>query len=104
MLISVLLSFTLKVTLVNKVGYWLTSSAAFSPIMEMDDAGQYLYAMYFGVATVTTLTCSDVAAMNPAEAALALVFTIFTTITFALALEQIVDILKESGEDMYAFL
>lgn len=72
--------------------------------MSLDDAGQYLYAMYFGVATVTTLTCSDVAAMNPVEASLALLITLFTTITFALALEQIVDILKESSEDMYQFL
>ena len=46
---------------------WLISSTAYSPIISLDYSLQYLYTLYWGVNTITTISYGDIAPLNPIE-------------------------------------
>ena len=58
---------TTKMNVTNFINLvcWLYSSTAYSPINSLSYPLQYLYTLYWGINTITTISYGDIAPMNP---------------------------------------
>jgi hypothetical protein len=54
---------------------WIYSATTYSPIISLSWQWQYMYSLYWGINTITTISYGDIAPNNPLE-------TIYTTFMF----------------------
>ena len=72
---------------------WLISSTAYSPIIELSWPLQYLYTLYWGVNTISTISYGDIAPLNPIETNYSIVAFCFGFIIYGYVVNQIVKII-----------
>lgn len=80
---------------------WLYNSTAYSPIISLPYSLQYLYTLYWGVNTITTISYGDIAPMNPIETNYAIVCFIFGFMVYGYVLNQIIVIIEWAREDEF---
>ncbi len=72
---------------------WLVSSLARNDIYLLDWPIQYVYTLYWGVNTITTISYGDIAPLNPIETNYCTLMFCFGFIVYGYAINQIVKIL-----------
>lgn len=77
---------------------WLVSSTAYSPIISLDYSLQYLYTLYWGINTITTISYGDIAPNNPIETNYAIVCFCFGFMVYGYVVNQIVKIILWARE------
>jgi hypothetical protein len=69
---------------------WLYNSTAYSNIISLDYSLRYLYTLYWGLNTITTISYGDIGLSNPVEIVYGLACFCFAFIIYAYVVNQIV--------------
>lgn len=77
---------------------WLISANAYSPIISLDYPLKYLYTLYWGVNTITTISYGDIAPLNPIETNYCMVCFCFGFMVYGYVVNQIVKIILWARE------
>ena len=80
------------------VDCWLYSSTAFVGIIDESWSIQYLYSLYWGVNTMTTISYGDIAGYNPIEVVYMLFCFISAFVIYGYVLNNIVRVILWAKE------
>lgn len=72
---------------------WLISSTARNNIIDLEWPIQYLYTIYWGVNTITTISYGDIAPLNPFETNYAIIMFCLSFMVYGYVVNQIVKII-----------
>ena len=82
---------------------WLISSTAYSPIYYLPYSLQYLYTLYWGVNTITTISYGDIAPLNPIETNYCMICFCFGFMVYGYVVNQIVKVILWAREHQDEF-
>ena len=82
---------------------WIVSSTAYSPINSLPYSLQYLYSLYWGVNTITTISYGDIAPLNPIETNYSMICFCFGFMVYGYVVNQIVKIILWAREHQDEF-